>query len=171
MNQVFTPLQENFSQFWQARQQREQRFLSAAAAVVLLSLIYLVGIDPALSGRLELRQALPALHQQVAQMHQMAQELATLPATENRQEVSRELVEAAMADNALKALTLSVNDATVRAQFSAIAMSSLQSWLLALQKSSGLFVDEIKITAQDNGLVSATVTLRQSVMNNDNQGR
>ena len=101
-------------------------------------------------------------------MHQMAQELTTLPATESQHEVSRELVEAALADNALKAQTLSVNDATVRAQFAAIAVSSLQSWLLALQRSSGLFVDEIKISAQDNGLVNATVTLRQSVANNDN---
>lgn len=167
MSQIFTTLQESFSQFWQARQERERRFLCAAVAVALLSLIYLVGIDPALTGREQLRKELPVLHQQVAQMHQMAQELGTLPALESRHEVSRDLVEAALAENALKAQTLSVNDGTVRAQFSAIAMSSLQSWLLALQKSSGLFVDEIKISAQDSGLVNATVTLRQSVANSD----
>ena len=167
MNQILATLQDSFGQFWQARVERERRFLLAAAAVVVLSVIYLIGIDPALTGRDELRKALPILHQQVGQMHQMAQELTTLPAAENRPEVSRELVEAALADNGLKAQTLSVNDGTVRAQFSAIAISSLQSWLLALQKSGGLFVDEIKISAQDKGLVSATVTLRQSVTNSD----
>lgn len=167
MNQILTTLRDSFSQFWQARVERERRFLMGAAAVALLSVIYLIGIDPALTGRDELRKALPNLHQQVGQMHQMAQELTALPALENRQEVSRELVEAALADNALKAQTLSVNEGTVRAQFSGIAISSLQSWLLALQKSSGLFVDEVKISAQDKGQVSATVTLRQSVPNSD----
>jgi len=162
MNQLKATLQDTFNQFWEARQQRERQYLIAAALFVVGLLIYLIAIEPALSGREELRKSLPNLHQQAAQMQLMAQELAAIPSAENRHEVSRELVETAMAGNGLKAQTLSVNDGIVRAQFSSAAMSGLQGWLLDLQKSGGLFVEEIKITGLEGGLVSANLTLRQS---------
>ena len=102
------------------------------------------------------------------QMHQMAQELAAIPGAENRHDVTRELIETALTGNGLKAQNLSVNDGIVRAQFAGVAMSGLQAWLLELQKSSALFVEEIKITAQEGGLVNASLSLRQSVAGGSN---
>jgi len=162
MSQIKITLQETFNQFWDARQERERQILIIAAIFVVLLLLYLVAIEPAMNGREELKKSLPNLHQQAAQMQSMAQELATIPSAENRHEVSRELVETAMGNNGLKAQTLSVNDGIVRAQFSTATMSGLQGWLLELQKSGGLFVEEIKITGLEGGLVSASMTLRQS---------
>jgi len=162
MNQLKATLQDTFNQFWDARQQRERQYLIIAALFFVAVMIYLIAIEPALTGREQLRASLPNLHQQAAQMQLMAQELATIPSAENRHDVSRELVETAMANNGLKAQTLSVNDGIVRAQFSSATMSGLQGWLLELQKSGGLFVDEIKITGLEGGLVSANLTLRQS---------
>ena len=156
---------DTFNQFWEARQPRERAYLSIAAVFFMLTLIYLIAIDPALSGRETLRTALPGLHQQAAQMQQMAQELAALPGTDSRHDVTRELVESTLSANGLKAQNLSVSDSTVRAQFSSATMSGLQGWLLELQKSCALYVEEIKITGLDGGQVSAALVLRQSQNN------
>jgi general secretion pathway protein M len=169
MNQLKQTLLDTFSQFWDARQERERQILIVAAIFVVLMLIYLIAIDPALTGRDALRKSLPVLHQQAAQMQQMAQELATIPSTENQHEVTRDLIEAEFAADGLKAQTLSVNDGTVRAQFSTATMSALQTCLLNLQKSSGLFTQEMKITALEGGQVSASFTLRQPVSNGNVQ--
>lgn len=162
---LLSTLTQTFDQFWEARAERERTYLSIAAVFVVLTLIYLIAIDPALSGRETLRTALPGLHQQAAQMQQMAQELAALPSTENRHDVTRELIENTLSANGLKAQNLSVSDSTVRAQFAGATMSGLQGWLLDLQKSCALYVEEIKITALDGGQVSATLVLRQSQNN------
>ena len=161
-------LQHAFSQFWQARQERERSYLIVAALFSVLSLVYLIAVDPALSGRDALRKSLPVLHQQAAQMQQMAQELALLPGTENRHEVTRELVDNALAANGLKAQNLSVGNGTVRVQFGSASMAALQGWLLALQKSCALYVDEIKITGLEGGQVSVSLALRQPVSSSGN---
>jgi general secretion pathway protein M len=168
MSQATTTLKETFNQFWDARQERERQILIIAAVFFAVVLLYLVAIDPALNGRDELKRSLPNLHQQAAQMQSMAQELAAIPSAENRHEVTRELVETALGNNGLKAQSLSVNDGIVRAQFSTATMSGLQGWLLELQKSGGLFVEEIKITGLEGGLVSASTTLRQPVQTGGN---
>lgn len=163
MNQLTATLLNTFTQFWETRQERERQFMTSAMIVFVLALIYLIAIDPALTGREELRKSLPISHQQAAEMHEMAQELAAIPSLENRHDVSREFVETEFSSNGLKAQTLSVNDGVVRAQFSSATMSSLQTCLLNLQKSSGLFVDEIKIIGLEGGMISASFTLRQAV--------
>jgi len=158
-------LTQTLNQFWEARAERERTYLAIAAVFAVLTLIYLIAIDPAQSGRETLRTTLPVLHQQAAQMQQMAQELSALPSNENRHDVTRELVENALSANGLKAQNLSVSDSTVRAQFSSATMSGLQGWLLELQKSCALYVEEIKITAMEGGQVSATLVLRQAQNN------
>jgi len=167
MNQIKIVLLDTFTHFWAARQERERQFLRLAAVVFIITLIYLYAIDPAISGRQKLTKSLPILHQQVAEMQHMAQEIAALPSPENRHEVSRELIETSLAHYNIKAQTLSVSDGVVRAQCSSTSMASLQSWLLEIQKSSSLFVEEIKITGLEGGLVSVNLTLRQSAFNGD----
>lgn len=162
MKQLIDTLMTSFNQFWEARQPRERSYLLAGAIAVLAGLIYMLTIDPALTGRDQLRKSLPLAHQQAAQMQQMAQEMAAIPNPENRHEVNRDMVEAALSSNGLKAQMLSVNDGIVRAQFSAVSMAGLQGWLLEMQRAGGMFVEEIKITGQDGGLVGANLTLRQA---------
>ena len=73
MNPFLLTLSETFNQFWEARIERERQFLIAAAIFFVLILLYLIAIEPALTGREEIRKSLPMLHQQAAQMQQMAQ--------------------------------------------------------------------------------------------------
>ena len=162
MTQFKTVLMDSFSHFWDARQERERKYLTIGAGLFVLMLVYLIAIDPALTGREQLRKSLPILHQQAAQMQQYAQQYAALPSADSRHEVSRDMVESSMSQQGIKAQTLSVNDNVVRAQINSTSMSSLQAWLLDMQKSSSLFVEEIKITGLEGGLVSATLVLRQT---------
>ena len=73
-NQLLSTLRDTFSEFWDARQESERQYLKIAAAFFVLLLIYFVAIEPALTGRDELRKSLPLLHQQSAELKQMAQE-------------------------------------------------------------------------------------------------
>jgi len=162
MSQFFTILNDTFTQFWDERQGRERQYIIAAVIVVVFTLVYLIVIDPALTGREELSKSLPTLHQQAAEMQRMAQELESLPPLGSLQDVSRDFIEASLTSSNLKTQSLSVADGVVRAQISSTSMASLQAWLLQMQKSSGLFVEDIKITGLEGGLVSANLALRQS---------
>ena len=66
MSQFFTIINDTFTQFWDERQGRERQYIIAAVIVVVFTLVYLIGIDPALTGREELNKSLPTLHQQAA---------------------------------------------------------------------------------------------------------
>jgi general secretion pathway protein M len=162
MNQLKTLLKDTLIQFWDERQQRERQIIIAAGAILVVMLIYLIGIDPALTGAKELRKSLPNLHLQAAEMQSMAQELASLPSPENLHDVSRDFIEQSLSRNSLKTSSLSVVEGVVRVQIDSTSMAALQTWLLEMQKSSGLFVEEIKITALEEGLVSTNITLRQA---------
>lgn len=155
-------LRDTFNQFWDERQERERQYIIVAAATLTALLVYLVGIDPALTGQAELTKSLPTLHQQATEMQRMAQELAALPRPENLSEVTRDSIEQSLIKGNLKPQSLSVVDGVVRAQISSTSMAALQVWLLEVQKSSGLFVDDIKITGLEEGQVSVNLTLRQS---------
>ena len=169
LKQITSQLKASVHEFWDARQPRERQYLSVAGVVILATLIYLIAIDPALTEGETLKKSLPTLHQQVALMRQYSQQMSVLPSAENRHEVTRDMVEMDLAHNNLKPQTLSVNEGVVRAQLTGVALSSIQAWLLEMQKSSSLFVEEIKITSTDatnNGLVSANVVLRQPTQAN-----
>ena len=99
---------QSFSEFWAVRDARERAMLSAAAAVVLLGLIYALLIDPALTGREQLHKNLPELRQQVAQLQALSKEAAALsgkpaaPPIAMAMAISKENIEAALARNGLK---------------------------------------------------------------------
>jgi general secretion pathway protein M len=161
MNQLKAVIMDTLTQFWDERQVRERQIIIIALVTLALLLFYSIAIDPALSGRDEVRKSLPNLFQQSAQMQRMAQEYESLPSKENMHEASREFVDGSLNEARLKAESVSVQDGVVRLQFPSISMAALQTWLLAVQKSAGLFVDEIKITGIEDGLVKASVTLRR----------
>jgi general secretion pathway protein M len=164
MNAVLNRYTQPLQDFWSARDARERRMLSIAAAVVGLALLYLLLIDPAIEGRAQLNKTLPNLRQQVAQMEALAKEASELsevdaPAVEP---VSRTSVEAALARIGLKAQNLTVNNEMVVAQFSGVSFSQLIRWLGDMQKTSMATVVESNIVAQDQpDTVNATLTLRQ----------
>jgi general secretion pathway protein M len=149
---------------WSARNPRERGMIAAAAAAIVLALLYLLLIEPATSGREQLRKSLPALRQQAAHMQSMVREIQAAPATNlpAAAQVTRESLEAGLAGAGLKAQNISVSGEFVRLQLNGVSFSALVGWLDKAGKSMGMSVVETSIVAQTQpDSVNANLTLRQ----------
>jgi general secretion pathway protein M len=157
-------LKQAVSTFWGERNQRERSMLSAAIAVVVLGLFYMLLIDPALSGRKDLEKKLPTLRLQAAEVQSMAKEasgLASKPAAPAAV-VTRESVEASLTRKGLKPQNLSVTGEIVKVQLASASFAGIVDWLVEMQRTARLSVVEANIDAQAQpDTVNATLTLRQ----------
>ena len=178
MTSIGNLVKESLIHFWDQRQGREKQYLIASGVFAVFMLIYLIGIDPALTGREQLTATLPKLRQQVAEMQSMAQQLAALPVTDKHlPDISKEELESSLLRNGLNAgrkeanshnqtSMLSVVDNVVRLQFFGVSLVAVQAWLIEMQKTRSLYPEEVKITRVDGGLVNAVLMLRQPTQNN-----
>jgi general secretion pathway protein M len=150
--------------FWNDRSLRERKQWVAIGSVILLALIYLLLIDPALSGRAQLSKSLPELRQKAADMQQLAREAALLSATVPAlpPPLSKEGIETSLAARGLKAQSVIVTDEVLRLQLNATSFAALVDWLGESQKSLRLSVVDATVAAQPGSdVVNATLTLRQ----------
>ena len=159
---------QSFSEFWAVRDARERAMLSAAAAVVLLGLIYALLIAPALTGREQLHKNLPELRQQVAQLQALSKEAAALsgkpaaPPIAMAMAISKENIEAALARNGLKPQSVMLTGDFAKVQLAAVSFAGTLEWLDEMQKTARLAVVEASIVAlAQPDRVDATLTLRQ----------
>lgn len=150
--------------YWNARAPRERSILAALGGVVLLALLYLLLIEPALSGRAQLQKTLPGLRGQVSQVQGMSRELsATKPSGDAAaQPATRENIEASLTRAGLKAQSVTVTGELIRVQMNAVSFAGVAAWLEQVAKSLGISVSEASIVAQAQAdTVNATLTLRQ----------
>lgn len=169
LSQRFGSALQPVRDYWSTRAPRERVMLSCLGIAVLLALIYLLLIEPALSGREQARKSLPALRTQLSQVQGMARELtAAKPAAEGgesagaAQPPTRENVEASLNRAGLKAQSVTVSGEVIRVQLNAVSFSALSSWMEQVAKALGISVAEASIVAQSQAdIVNATLTLRQ----------
>ena len=157
-------LKQSLVEFWTVRDARERALLTAAAAVMVLGLTYLLLFAPALAGREQLNLNLPLLRQQAAQMQSLAKEAALLSAKPIAQTavMSKESLTAALTRNNLKAQNLMLSGDQVEVQLSAASFASTLTWLDEMQKTLRLSVVEANFVALDQpDMVNAKLTLRQ----------
>ena len=158
-------LRERMSGYWIARSAQERKFLLVGGGVVALTLLYLVLLEPALTGREQLRRALPELRQQAAQLDALAAEaraVAAQPAPAVAP-VTREALAASMTASGLNPASLSVSGEYTKVQLNGVSFANLMAWLDAQRRDSRLLVQDAQFTAKDAlGQVDATLTLRQS---------
>ncbi|HEY4542243.1 MAG TPA: type II secretion system protein GspM [Noviherbaspirillum sp.] len=150
--------------FWNQRNPRERTMLAAAIAVVLLGLIYLLLLDPAISGRAQLEQQLPALRQQAAEVRSLTREATSGNArtATTVAAVTRESLQASLSRRGLTAQEISINGEIVRVQFADAAFSALVDWMADMHRSARLAVIEAKVEAgAEVDRVNANFTLRQ----------
>jgi general secretion pathway protein M len=150
--------------FWSERNQRERTMLIIAIAVVVAGLLYLLLINPAISGRRDLQKRLPALRQQAAELQAMAKETATLsgktlpPAAA----VTKESLEASLTRRGLKPQSVSLTGDLAKVQLSAASFANITAWLNEMQQTARLTVVEANVEALlQSDSVNATLTLRQ----------
>lgn len=151
------------SKFWRERTAREQRLMSAGAAVLLLVVLLLGLIEPALDGRHDWQEALPHLRTERAQMQSFAEQLGsgTTPVARESRPLDRATLERALADAGLKPASLELSNGLIRARWSDVSFSALNRWLLQIQREQALSVMEANISARERvDRVDATVSLR-----------
>ncbi|MFZ6802039.1 type II secretion system protein GspM [Undibacterium sp. Di24W] len=154
---------------WNKRELRERRILLVVALLIIASIVYLVGIQPALSNIKNLSEFTPKLKQQAASMNMMAEQYVQLSKsmTESVPLVSRESIEASLSRRNIKTQSLTVVNDAVRFQVNVVAYANLMEWILEMQRATRLTVDDIKLTAlNEPGQVSVVVSLRQQRVNN-----
>ena len=157
-------LKQSFTTFWNERNRREQNMLLVALVVVVFGLIYALLIDPAVSGRADLKNRLPALRQQAAEVQALAKQVATMDrkAAVSVPMPTRESVEASLARKGLQAQNLTLSGEMVRLQLNNASFASLADWLTEMQRTARLSVAEANITALEQiDRVNAVLSLRQ----------
>jgi general secretion pathway protein M len=158
--------------YWAARSAQEQRFLGVGGAVVLLALVYSVLVQPALDGRAALRNTLPLLRQDAADMQALAREAGALSGTARvaPPSMTRESLNGTLSGAGLSPQSLSVTGEYAKLQFKGVPFTALLAWLAGQRRDGRVAVQEAVITAPagaapPTGLVDATLTLHQSVNN------
>jgi general secretion pathway protein M len=155
----------SIAEFLAARDAREIRALAVAAFAGTSGLIYLLLVEPALTGRDQLSIDLPVLRGQVEQMQLLAKETAELsvkPAA-TLSVMSKESIEADLARNGLKAQSVMLTGEYAKVQLAAVSFGSTLNWLDEWQKSARVSVVDANIVALPQAdTVNATFTLQQS---------
>jgi len=157
-------LRERALAYWLARTDQERKFLAVGAGVAVLALVYLLFIDPALSGREQLRRSLPELRQQAAQMQTLAAEAQALNAQPAPAvtPMTREGLSSSLATRGLTAASLTLTGEFAKVQFDGVSFANLVAWMDAQRRENRVLVQDAVFTAKDPvGQVDATLTLRQ----------
>ena len=157
-------LKQSLAAFWSERNKREQNLLAVAGAVIVLGLLYVLLIDPALSGRTMLEKQLPALRQQAAEVRSLAKEASALggKAGAAPAAMTRESIEASLTRKGLKPQAVSLTGDLAKVQLNGVPFADTVQWLEELQRTARVSVADANISAQEPaGTVNATLTLRQ----------
>lgn len=158
-------LRERATAYWIGRTEQERKFLLVGGAVAALALLYLVLLEPAFTGREQLRRSLPELRQQAAQLEALAAEAKAVAAQPvvAVTPLTREALAASMAARSLNPASLSVSGEYTKIQLNGVAFANLMAWLDAQRRESRVIVQDAQVSAQTPlGQVDATLTLRQS---------
>ena len=157
-------LKQSLSAFWNERNRREQNMLVAAIVVIVLGLIYVLLVDPALSGRADLEKKLPALRQQAAEVQALAKEAGASAgrSAPPAPPMTREALEASLGRQGLKAQSVTLTGELAKVQLNAVPFSGTVEWLTEIQRTARVSVVDAMVEAQAQpDTVNATFTLRQ----------
>ena len=155
---------ERLAVYWLARTEQERKYLTVGGAVVLATLVFMIFIDPALTGRTELRQKLPELRQQAAELQALALEASQLAARPVPQPVpmTRESLTAGLAARSLTPASLTMTGEYAKLQLTNVSFANLVMWLDAQRRENRISVQDMTATAQGAaGQVDASLTLHQ----------
>jgi general secretion pathway protein M len=150
------------SAWWIGLSRRERVAVLAAAAIVAVALIYLLGIEPAWRARARLTAELPRLRAEAAELDQLGAEAAKLKLH------TRTLESPAQTKAALTRLLgdKSIGGAQVREEGERIIVSAKRTeaaaWLTWMKDASSelpLRIAAVRIARVGTGLVDAEVTL------------
>ncbi len=154
------------AQFWFERTAREKAMLASGAAIVLIALLYLLAIEPAVSGISRLERALPQARAQAARLDALLGEARSLRsraqvATVSTQE-ARGALEKSLAAAGLKAARIvPLADGDLQLAFANVPYAAWAAWLARTERELGARATSVNATATATpGNVDVELALR-----------
>jgi general secretion pathway protein M len=165
---TFSAVSIALGEFWSAREPREKRLLSIGGVVVGIAIVYTVLIQPAMDGRAELREELPQLRAQLAQMQAEAHEArdlstsaAGVPPTGD--ELHQALTDSLAAHGLQNVQVTAIGD-SMQIKAKNIAFGDWIGWVDDVRKQNKVQVSEANVTALDKpGQVDVDATFAPAI--------
>lgn len=161
----FGTLGDVWAGFWEPRTAREKLLLTWGGVVLAIVIAYSVLWSPAQQGRAHLRETLPAMHRQIAQMTAQADEARALaPAAQGVVPTGgalRDALQASLTQAGLTATQVRLTGDAVQIDAKNAAFPGWTMWLDDARKQFKVRVTELHATAlKDDGQVDLTVSLQ-----------
>jgi len=133
---------DGFLQFWAERSPREKSILLSGFAVVIAALIYLITIEPAMTGIARLERGLPQTRNQAAKLDALLAEVKGLRARAQVAVLSpqetRAAVEKSLTSAGLKAArVVPLSDGDLQLTFSNVPFAAWAVWLASVERELG----------------------------------
>jgi general secretion pathway protein M len=156
---------EAWTQFWEARTPREKMLLTWGGAVLAVAIGWSVLWQPAADGRARLRESLPGMQRELAQMTAQADEARALAGAAASVapggQALKDALTASLADHALAAAQVQLIGTTVQVQMKNASFPAWSAWLDDVRKQFKVQVVEAHITAlKADGQVDLTASLQ-----------
>lgn len=162
-----TELTQTWSEFWDARSEREKMLLSWGGAAVGVALAWSVLWAPAQHGRAHLRATLPAMQRQLAQMTAQAEEARRLSAAAQGVTPTggalKDALTTSLTDHGLAPLQVQLMGNAVQLQLKNVSFPAWMRWVDDVRRQFKVQVAEAHVSAlKDDGQVDLTASLQPS---------
>ncbi|WP_025598124.1 type II secretion system protein M [Burkholderia sp. WSM2230] len=162
-------LAQTWAGFWEQRTDREKALLTWGGAVLAVVIAWSVLWAPAQEGRARLRESLPTLQRQLAQMTAQANEARQLSAAAQGVAPTggalKDALSASLADHGLAATQVQVIGNAVQVQMKNVSFPAWTTWVDDVRRQFKVQVAEAHVTAlKEDGQVDLTASLQPSTV-------
>ncbi len=160
-------LAQTWAGFWDQRTDREKALLTWGGGVLAVVIAWSVLWAPAQEGRARLRESLPTLQRQLAQMTAQANEAHQLSAAAQGVAPTggalKDALSASLSDHGLAATQVQVIGNAVQVQMKNASFPAWTSWVDDVRRQFKVQVSEAHVTAlKEDGQVDVTASLQPS---------
>jgi general secretion pathway protein M len=154
-----------WAEFWEARTPREQMMLTWGGAVLVVAIGWSVLWAPAADGRAHLRESLPGLQRQLAQMTAEADEARSLAGAAASVapggQALKDALTSSLSDHGIQGAQVQLIGTTVQVQLKNASFPAWAGWLDDVRKQLKVQVVEAHVTAlKTDGQVDLTASLQ-----------
>lgn len=162
-------LAQTWAGFWDARNEREKALLTWGGAAVGVVIAWSVLWAPAQDGRSRLRETLPSMQRQLAQMTAQAEEARRLaPAAQGVAPTGgalKDALTASLTDHGLSPLQVQLLGNAVQVQLKNASFPAWTTWVDDVRRQFKVQIVEAHVTAlKEDGQVDLTASLQPSTV-------
>ena len=162
---VMSGVSDAWAEFWAARTAREKAILTWGGALVAVVIGWSVLWAPAAAGRAQLRESLPGLQRELAQIMAQANEARSLSGAAASVapggQALKDALTASLADHGIQGAQVQLIGTTVQVQAKNASFPALTGWFDDVRKQFKAQVVEAHVTAlKTDGQVDLTASLQ-----------